>query len=45
MEVIQLPVYSPSEKELTDPKLYANNVRAQMAAEVISNFLSLCSFC
>jgi hypothetical protein len=45
MEVIQLPVYSPSEKELTDPKLYANNVRAQMALEVISNFLSLCSFC
>ncbi|CAK9234787.1 unnamed protein product [Sphagnum jensenii] len=33
MEVIQLPVYSPSEKELTDPKLYANNVRAQMALE------------
>ena len=26
-----LPVYSPSEEEIKDPKLFANNVRQKMA--------------
>ncbi|TKY75135.1 Lysophospholipid acyltransferase LPEAT1 [Spatholobus suberectus] len=33
MEVIQLPVYHPSQQELDDPKLYANNVRRLMVTE------------
>ena len=34
MEVIRLPVYHPSQQEMDDPKLYANNVRRLMATEV-----------
>lgn len=34
LEVVRLPVYRPTEKECSDPKLYANNVRRLMAAEV-----------
>lgn len=34
MEVIRLPVYYPSPEEMKDPKLYANNLRSLMAAEV-----------
>lgn len=34
LEVTHLPVYRPTEKECSDPKLYANNVRTVMAAEV-----------
>lgn len=33
LEVIQLPVYHPSQEEKEDPKLYANNVRKLMANE------------
>ncbi|CAJ1973324.1 unnamed protein product [Sphenostylis stenocarpa] len=33
MEVIRLPVYHPSQQEMDDPKLYANNVRRLMASE------------
>ncbi|XP_038973824.1 lysophospholipid acyltransferase LPEAT1-like isoform X1 [Phoenix dactylifera] len=33
LEVIHLPVYYPSEQEMEDPKLYANNVRKLMATE------------
>ncbi|XP_008807763.2 lysophospholipid acyltransferase LPEAT1-like isoform X2 [Phoenix dactylifera] len=33
IEVIQLPVYYPSEQEKEDPKLYASNVRKLMATE------------
>lgn len=33
MEVIRLPVYHPSQQEMDDPKLYANNVRRLMATE------------
>lgn len=33
LEVIRLPVYCPSEKEMNNPKLYANNVRKLMALE------------
>ncbi|ESW08570.1 hypothetical protein PHAVU_009G056600 [Phaseolus vulgaris] len=33
MDVIRLPVYYPSEQEMDDPKLYANNVRRLMASE------------
>ncbi|MCO5587590.1 hypothetical protein L7F22_041539 [Adiantum nelumboides] len=33
MEVIWLPVYIPSEKEKSDPKLYASNVRSLMVVE------------
>ncbi|KAK4753472.1 hypothetical protein SAY87_022270 [Trapa incisa] len=33
MEVTRLPVYSPSQQEKDDPKLYANNVRRLMASE------------
>ncbi|XP_024530643.1 lysophospholipid acyltransferase LPEAT1 [Selaginella moellendorffii] len=31
LEVTRLPVYSPSDKEKADPKLYASNVRTLMA--------------
>jgi len=34
LEVVRLPVYRPTQKECSDPKLYANNVRRLMAAEV-----------
>ena len=34
LEVVRLPVYRPTEKECAEPKLYANNVRTLMAAEV-----------
>jgi lysophosphatidylcholine acyltransferase/lyso-PAF acetyltransferase len=34
LEVVNLPVYYPSEQEKDDPKLYANNVRKLMAVEV-----------
>nr|XP_024389057.1 lysophospholipid acyltransferase LPEAT1-like isoform X3 [Physcomitrium patens] len=37
LEVTHLPVYRPTEKECSDPKLYANNVRTVMAAE--GNFI------
>ncbi|XWS21090.1 hypothetical protein CRYUN_Cryun30bG0025500 [Craigia yunnanensis] len=33
MEVTRLPVYYPSQQEMDDPKLYANNVRRLMASE------------
>ncbi|XP_027354454.1 lysophospholipid acyltransferase LPEAT1 isoform X2 [Abrus precatorius] len=33
MEVVQFPVYYPSQQEMDDPKLYANNVRRLMATE------------
>uniref|UniRef100_A0A0C9S8C2 TSA: Wollemia nobilis Ref_Wollemi_Transcript_5066_1874 transcribed RNA sequence n=1 Tax=Wollemia nobilis TaxID=56998 RepID=A0A0C9S8C2_9CONI len=33
LEVTRLPVYCPSEKEKSDAKLYANNVRKLMAVE------------
>lgn len=33
LEVVRLPVYRPTQKECSDPKLYANNVRRLMAAE------------
>ncbi|KAG5018307.1 hypothetical protein JHK87_014162 [Glycine soja] len=33
MEVIRVPVYHPSQQEMNDPKLYANNVRRLMATE------------
>nr|KYP64570.1 Lysophosphatidylcholine acyltransferase 1 [Cajanus cajan] len=33
MEVIRLPVYHPSQQEMDDPKLFANNVRRLMATE------------
>jgi len=33
LEVIQLPIYHPSEQEKDDPKLYANNLRRLMASE------------
>ncbi|XP_061370661.1 lysophospholipid acyltransferase LPEAT1 isoform X3 [Gastrolobium bilobum] len=33
MEVVRLPVYYPSQQEMDDPKLYANNVRRLMASE------------
>ncbi|CAK8568589.1 unnamed protein product [Lathyrus sativus] len=33
MEVIQLPIYYPSQQEMDDPKLYADNVRRLMASE------------
>ncbi|KAK8683797.1 hypothetical protein V6N13_039844 [Hibiscus sabdariffa] len=33
MEVIQLPIYYPSQQEKDDPKQYANNVRRLMATE------------
>lgn len=34
MEVTELPMYSPSEQEKDNPKLYANNVRRLMSTEV-----------
>ena len=34
LEILWLPVYVPSEEEKADPKLYASNVRKQMALEV-----------
>lgn len=33
LEVVWLPIYIPSEKEKSDPRLYANNVRKLMASE------------
>ncbi|AES82037.1 lysophospholipid acyltransferase LPEAT1 isoform X1 [Medicago truncatula] len=33
IEVIQLPIYYPSQQEMDDPKLYADNVRRLMATE------------
>jgi hypothetical protein len=46
LEVVRLPVYRPTEKECADPKLYANNVRTLMAAEVgqlvLDHFYALC---
>ncbi|CAL5205932.1 unnamed protein product [Lathyrus oleraceus] len=33
MEVTELPMYSPSEQEKDNPKLYANNVRRLMSTE------------
>ncbi|XP_058739059.1 lysophospholipid acyltransferase LPEAT1-like isoform X2 [Vicia villosa] len=33
MEAIQLPLYYPSQQEMDDPKLYADNVRRLMATE------------
>lgn len=33
LEVVRLPVYRPTQKECSDPKLYADNVRRLMAAE------------
>ncbi|XP_059452965.1 lysophospholipid acyltransferase LPEAT1 isoform X1 [Corylus avellana] len=33
LEVIQLPIYHPSEQEKDDPKLYASNLRRLMASE------------
>ncbi|XP_047336290.1 lysophospholipid acyltransferase LPEAT1-like isoform X2 [Impatiens glandulifera] len=33
LEVLQLPVYYPSQEEKDDPKLYAENVRRMMARE------------
>ncbi|MCO5574882.1 hypothetical protein L7F22_028676 [Adiantum nelumboides] len=33
LEAVWLPIYCPSEKEKSDPRLYANNVRKLMAAE------------
>lgn len=42
LEVVRLPVYRPTQKECSDPKLYANNVRRLMAAEV--RLLLICDF-
>ncbi|KAG6557024.1 hypothetical protein Mapa_001441 [Marchantia paleacea] len=33
LEVVRLPVYYPTAKECSDPKLYANNVRLLMSTE------------
>jgi lysophosphatidylcholine acyltransferase/lyso-PAF acetyltransferase len=38
IEVVRLPIYYPSQQEMDDPKLYADNVRRLMATEVCIYF-------